>query len=56
MAELGSMSAAAYQTQEEFDSKYGANYESYGLHIKKVPNTISNCFRILVQFRSYDSS
>lgn len=25
-----------YQTQDEFDFKYGAKYESYGLHIKKA--------------------
>ena len=34
--EMEPIPASTYQTQEEFDNKFGAKYESYGLHIKKV--------------------
>ena len=34
--EVQHISAPTYQSQEEFDNKFGAEYESYGLHIKKV--------------------
>ena len=34
--EVQPIPASTYQTQEDFDNKFEAKYESYGLHIKKV--------------------